>query len=73
VSNLLEDYGCRVQFSVFECRLKGNTLDELLDKLKPFAGSTDSIRIYQICEDCLKKVVMLGRAQMPEEPGFFLV
>ncbi len=73
VANLLEDYGRRVQYSVFECRLKDKTLDEMVGKLKPFGEGGDSIRIYQICGSCLKKVILLGRAEAPEEPKFFVV
>ncbi len=73
VARLLEDYGQRVQYSVFECRLEDRTLDEMLGKLKPFGEGSDSIRVYQICENCLKKVVCLGRAELPEAPKFFIV
>jgi len=55
---LLEDYGQRVQYSVFECRLDEQTLGELVHKLKPFAAENeDSIRVYRICQACLKKVI----------------
>lgn len=72
VSDLLKNYGQRVQYSVFECRLDEKTFDELLSKLKTFADSNDSIRVYQICVDCLKKVIMMGRGGDLEEPKFFL-
>lgn len=73
VANILEDYGKRVQYSVFECRLDDKTLSKLLAKLKPFAKGNDSIRVYQICEACLKKVILLGRAELTEEPRFLVV
>jgi len=73
LANLLEDYGQRVQYSVFECRLDEMTFDKLLGELKPFADGNDSIRIYQVCETCLKKMLCLGRAELTGEPGFFLV
>ena len=73
VSSLLEDHGQRVQYSVFECRLDEKALDKLTGKLQPFAEGSDSIRIYQICEACLKKVVLLGNATVSEERRFFVV
>lgn len=73
VANILEDYGKRVQYSVFECRLDEKTLAELIDKLKPFPERNDSIRVYQICEACLKRVILLGKGKMAEEPRFFVV
>lgn len=72
VSDLLKNYGQRVQYSVFECRLDDKTFDKLLITLKTFVDSNDSIRVYQICEDCLKKVIIIGRAKVLEEPKFFL-
>ncbi|MCL0065608.1 CRISPR-associated endonuclease Cas2 [Dehalococcoidia bacterium] len=73
VANILEDYGKRVQYSVFECRLDEKTLAELIDKLKPFPERNDSIRVYQICEACLKRVILLGKGKIAEEPRFFVV
>jgi CRISPR-associated protein Cas2 len=73
VANLLADYGKRVQYSVFECRLDAKTLEKLIDQLEPFVEGNDSIRVYQICESCLKKAVLLGRGELTEEPKFHLV
>ena len=74
VANLLEDYGQRVQYSVFECRLDEQTFQQLVHKLKPFAaGNEDSIRVYRICQACLKKVILLGKGEITEQPRFFLV
>jgi len=73
VANTLEDYGKRVQYSVFECRLDEKTLAELLDKLKPFPERNDSIRVYQICEACLRRVILLGKGGLAQEPRFFVV
>ena len=61
VSNILKDYGARVQYSVFECQLAEEAFEELLTDLKPFAGEGDSITVYHLCEACLKKVNPLGR------------
>jgi len=73
VANLLEDHGKRIQYSVFECRLDSKRLDDLITKLKPFAEECDSIRVYQICEACLKKAVVLGDDEITEDPKFYVV
>ncbi len=36
VSNILADYGARVQYSVFECRIDTGTLEMLVKMLEPF-------------------------------------
>ena len=35
VAKVMEDYGTRVQRSVFECRLDARRLQQLLERLKP--------------------------------------
>ena len=73
VANVLADYGKRVQYSVFECRVDTKTLEKIITMLKPFAEGNDSIRVYQICETCLKKAVLLGKGELTEEIKFHLV
>jgi CRISPR-associated protein Cas2 len=73
VANLLMDYGKRVQYSVFECRVDAKTLDKIIALLMPFAEGTDSIRVYQLCESCVKNVVVLGKGELTEVAKFHLV
>lgn len=73
IANLLEDNGKRVQYSVFECHLDAKRLEDLIVELDRFVEDNDSIRIYQICEACLKKMVMLGRCESLQEPDFYIV
>ena len=73
VANVLADYGKRVQYSVFECRVDAKTLDKIITLLKPFAEGNDSIRLYQLCDACVKKVVLLGRGELTEVAKFHLV
>jgi CRISPR-associated protein Cas2 len=73
VANVLADYGKRVQYSVFECRVDAETLEKIITLLKPFAEGNDSIRLYQLCDACVKKVVLLGRGELTEVAKFHLV
>jgi len=73
VAGLLKDHGKRVQYSVFECHLDAKMLNDLIVRLEPFTEGDDSIRIYQICEACLKKTVMLGRRESTAEAKFYVV
>ena len=73
VANVLADYGKRVQYSVFECRVDAKTLDRIIALLKPFAEGNDSIRLYQLCDACVKKVVLLGSGELTEVAKFHLV
>jgi len=64
---------CGFQYSVFECLVDAKTLDKIIVMLSPFTEGNDSIRFYQICEACLKKMVLQGSGKVTEEVMFHLV
>ncbi|WP_297576542.1 CRISPR-associated endonuclease Cas2 [uncultured Campylobacter sp.] len=56
IADILEGVGKRVNLSVFECELNDTKLKHLKTKLlKQADPKADSIRIYRICENCVKK------------------
>ena len=55
VATLLEGYGFRVNYSVFELDIKPYKLNELLEELKEFMDSSDSIRVYTFSADTVAK------------------
>lgn len=55
VATLLEGYGFRVNYSVFELDIKPYKLNELLEELKEFMDSSDSIRVYAFSADTVAK------------------
>jgi CRISPR-associated protein Cas2 len=74
ISNILEDYGTRVQKSVFEVTLDKKLWKTLRYKLqKIYLDEKDSIRVYFICENCLNKIEFFGNLRRAEEPEFYLV
>ena len=61
VSDLLEGYGQRVQFSVFECVLKDEKYAELRFRLKDKVEiKEDSVRFYPISGHNIEKVETWG-------------
>ncbi|KAB2908126.1 MAG: CRISPR-associated endonuclease Cas2 [Ignavibacteriales bacterium] len=61
VSDLLVEYGVRVQYSVFECDLTEKDLKTIIKKAEPLIDeSTDSIFFYPFCKNCSGKRVSLG-------------
>ncbi|MGL4374941.1 MAG: CRISPR-associated endonuclease Cas2, partial [Microcoleaceae cyanobacterium] len=68
LSDFLEGYGKRVQFSVFECFL---TLDEmrlLYEKVKKLVNPIeDHVRFYWISSEAISRVLTLG-ADPPQTP-----
>ena len=69
ISSILEKYGKRVNESVFECELKGVSKKELLIKelLIKLDTKNDSLRIYNICDNCLNKSQELCKNFQPFE------
>lgn len=74
VSDELENFGARVNFSVFECHLEPDNLADLKQKLAEKIDSTeDNVRYYIICDACLKKVEVQGKRQVTQDEGYTLV
>ena len=62
IASELQNYGKRVQYSVFECSLTEEKYQTLYKKLLGLCcgEETDSIRIYPLCENCTNKIVTIG-------------
>ncbi|MGF1567008.1 MAG: CRISPR-associated endonuclease Cas2 [Nodosilinea sp.] len=74
VSDLLEGYGQRVQYSVFECMLESAKFKELKERLaKRVNLEEDSIRFYPLSAHTLGQVVVWGGVPLTEAPGSFVV
>ena len=62
ISDELEAYGYRVNYSVFECELNKTKLRKLTQKLEELVDEKhDSLRFYHICENCVPKSFELDR------------
>lgn len=68
IAKVLEGYGKRVQYSVFECRISLQNMKILYAKLCDLTQdmAEGSILFYPICAGCEKKVMMIGERD-PEE------
>lgn len=73
VAKILEQYGNRVQKSVFECHLTDRESNELK---KIFLGmsfdTSDSIRFYSLEADSLKKIEKIGGVDFNINKNFYL-
>jgi CRISPR-associated protein Cas2 len=72
VMKALEGFGTHVQFSVFECRLKPAEIDEMRRKLKKLIGRQDSLRLYFIGADDVKRIEVIGTGEVTSERLVFL-
>lgn len=62
VAHVLEQFGDRIQESVFECRLDANTLEQVTRRLQVAieAPENGNIRVYRACADCLSASFGIG-------------
>jgi CRISPR-associated protein Cas2 len=61
VANTLLNYGVRVQYSVFECRISMDQKRELQRKIEKIIHlEEDIVCIYYQCADCYQKKEHLG-------------
>ena len=62
LSDLLEGYGFRVNLSVFELTIKETKLKKLIPKIEKLVDKKyDSVRFYNICQNCKTKSFNLCR------------
>jgi CRISPR-associated protein Cas2 len=74
VSKLLEGYGQRVQYSVFECVLAAGKYQELQRRLARRVNlSEDSVRFYPLSGHTRQDVEAWGGGQITAEPTSIIV
>jgi len=70
----LEDFGPRVQFSVFEGDINRDEFVKLTRVLSSTKlGETDSIRFYTLCSECKRKIKIWGTGKVTEDNKFYIV
>jgi len=72
VMKTMEGFGTRVQYSVFECRLKPREIDDLRKRLKKLIGKEDSVRLYFLGAEDVKRIERLGDARTVDEKIFIM-
>lgn len=76
IAKILEQYGHRVQFSVFECDLQEPQRRELFNELegimKQNYDSFDSVRFYRLCSRCTDQVRIIGAGSLQLQVPFVI-
>jgi CRISPR-associated protein Cas2 len=69
LATLLEGYGVRVQYSVFECQLRPDTVKQLLRRLERLLKpELDQVRLWPLSARNCERIVNLGKTA--PAPGF---
>ena len=74
LAHALKDFGERVQYSVFECRLEADTLDKLSRKVKALIDPKENrVRIYRFCLNCEREIEIQGAGKVTEDPDLYVL
>lgn len=74
VSETLENYGTRVQESVFECHLTSIQREEVQERIaRLIEPEVDNVRYYRVCQDCLAQSSVVGPVPLTTDPDYYLV
>jgi CRISPR-associated protein Cas2 len=74
LSNFLEGYGRRVQFSVFECFLSLDQMRQLYEKVKKLVDPVeDNVRFYWISEEAVSRVLVIGGEAPQPPPKYYVI
>ena len=69
VANLLEAYGVRVNYSVFELDITKRSLDGLLAEIEKLSSKEDSIRVYRFIKETIEHSYELKKRAQPFVKG----
>lgn len=63
LAKLLEGYGVRIQYSVFECRLTAGRFQKMYREIFKLTEDAEegSVRFYFICKNCEQKITTIGK------------
>jgi CRISPR-associated protein Cas2 len=73
IMKTLQDYGTRVQYSVFECRLLGGQIQRLKQSLQPMVQEAqDSVRFYYIGLGDVGRIEVMGKGGVTPDHTFYM-
>ena len=74
LAHALKDFGERVQYSVFECRLDAKDLEKLRQRIDGLTNpKEDRVRLYRLCQECTGNVQIWGTGTVTEDPEAYVL
>jgi len=74
IAKTCEDFGIRVEYSVFECDLKNEAFQQLWELLKEIVEpDEDCILAYRICGSCVTQIESMGAVVRPGKPLLYIL
>ncbi len=67
VAKVMENYGVRVQKSIFEAALTKEVLRQLrLDLLQVMDLGEDGVKYFPLCPKCEQRITIIGEGEQPD-------
>lgn len=74
VAKRMQDFGLRVQKSVFECWLSDARLDELKESVAKIVDEKeDDVRYYSLCEKCRALTCAKTNTELRKNQNYYIV
>jgi len=74
VAKCLENYGIRVQYSVFEVICEEEIINKIISELNEIINpNEDSVRIYLLCSNCVSKIAIIGCGEVTKDLEVYIV
>ena len=74
VAKVLEDYGERVQYSVFEALVSPAELERIQQRVRAVIDpEEDTVRCYTLCGSCAERITILGEGVVTQDPDVIVV
>lgn len=74
VASEMENFGRRVQYSVFECHLSDAQIIDLETRLQAIIDwDRDRVRYYRLCERDARRIVMDGPGEVSRDWDYLIV
>jgi len=74
LSDVLLDFGTRVQESVFQCRIDAQLAEEMLARVKrTIEDNTDKVHVLALCDACGVRAAHHGIAHEAADPEYLIL
>lgn len=74
LARALEDFGTRVQYSVFECVLTAEQVGTMMERLQRLVDpARDQVRVYRLCGACEPVIAILGQGKVTRDPEVYVL
>jgi len=74
LSDVLLDFGTRVQESVFQCRIDPPLAEEMLARiLRTIEENTDKVHVLALCDACGGRITHYGIAHEASDPEYLIL